>query len=188
MILIDVIWSIQSLYCMIAPLVQPANKLGTNNSKDTKAMMELVQNPQWRHWNDVIDVVMLVSIVEFERFWHFDLLALLLAFKMFFFAGKIFCILIDSLHVSLMTAFIFILRLRVISSLCIFIQLKNQPSQHFLVQSQKWKHKNNLWNLFKVKNIMKLLEPHQWRRSGVFIFNFEKMSHIVLFPLLTFNK
>ena len=56
--------------------------------------------------------------------------------------------------------------------------------------------------LFKVKNrnnrttckicsklITKTPEQHHWRHSGVFIVNFEQISHIILmFPLLTLNK
>ena len=46
------------------------------------------------------------------------------------------------------------------------------------VQSQQWKHQNNVWNLFKVN-----------LRSGVFVANFEQISQIVLvFSLLTINK
>ena len=46
------------------------------------------------------------------------------------------------------------------------------------VQSQQWKHQNNVWNLFKVN-----------LRSGVFVANFEQTSQIVLvFSLLTINK
>ena len=54
-----------------------------------------------------------------------------------------------------------------------FVQT-NLPRWHLLVQSQQWKHQNNAWNLFK---------------SGVFIINFEQISHIPLvFPLLNLNK
>ena len=28
-----------------------------------------------------------------------------------------------------------------------------KPSRHLLVQSQQWKHKNNVWNIFKVDNV-----------------------------------
>ena len=46
------------------------------------------------------------------------------------------------------------------------------------VQSQQWKHQNNVWNLFKVN-----------LRSSVFVANFEQISQIVLvFSLLTINK
>ena len=39
------------------------------------------------------------------------------------------------------------------------------------------------------KLTIKTLERRQWRRSGVFIVNFEQISHIaLLFLLLTFNK
>ena len=60
-------------------------------------------------------------------------------------------------------------------------------SQYFLVQSQLWKHQDNVWNLFKLT--IKTPERRQWRRYGVFIVNVEQISHIVLvFPLLTLNK
>ena len=51
------------------------------------------------------------------------------------------------------------------------------PANLYL-QSQQWKHQNNVWNLFKVN-----------LRSGVFVANFEQISQIVLvFSLLTINK
>ena len=60
-------------------------------------------------------------------------------------------------------------------------------SRYFLVQSQLWKHQDNVWNLFKLTT--KTPERRQWRRYGVFIVNVEQISHIVLvFPLLTLNK
>ena len=38
------------------------------------------------------------------------------------------------------------------------------------------------------KLIKKTPEWYQWRRSGVYIVNFKKISHIaIMFPLLTFN-
>ena len=53
------------------------------------------------------------------------------------------------------------------------------PTQ-LAVQSQQWKHQNNVWNLFKFG---------QWCRSGVFIVNIEQISRIVLvFSLLTLYK
>ena len=141
---------------------------------------------------------MLVSIVEFERFWHFDLLALLLAFKMFFFAGKVFCILIDSLHVSLMTAFIFILRLRVISSRCIFIQLKNNQPSIFLFKVKSgntrticeicsklkilWSYSNHINDDVLVSLFLTL------KRCHTLFTHCSHMSHIVLFPLFYFHS
>ena len=51
---------------------------------------------------------------------------------------------------------------------------------------QQWRHQNNVWNLFKVIN--KDTRMTSWRRSDVFIVNFEQMSHIVMvFPLLILN-
>ena len=39
------------------------------------------------------------------------------------------------------------------------------------------------------KLTVKTLELRQWRRSGIFVVNFEMISHIVLvFPLLTLNN
>ena len=55
---------------------------------------------------------------------------------------------------------------------------KSWPRRHLLVQSQQWKHQNNVWNKAR----------RQWR-CGVFIVNFEHISYIFLmFPLLTLNK
>ena len=49
--------------------------------------------------------------------------------------------------------------------------MNNYCSRHLLVQGQKWKHQNNVQNLFKVNN--KNTQRHQRHRSGVFIINFE---------------
>ena len=47
--------------------------------------------------------------------------------------------------------------------------------------------KRNVWNLFKVDN--RDTRRRHWRRSCVFMVNFEQISHIILlFPLLTLNK
>ena len=41
----------------------------------------------------------------------------------------------------------------------------------------------------KSAQTIKTLERRHWRRSGVFIVNFEQILHVVLvFPLLTLNK
>ena len=40
--------------------------------------------------------------------------------------------------------------------------------------------------MFKVNN--KTLERRQWRRSGVFIVNFEDILHLVVFLLSTLTK
>ena len=53
----------------------------------------------------------------------------------------------------------------------------NKPSQHLLVQSQPWKHKNNVWNLLKVnKKDTKttLLTTHC---SGVSMVDFEQVNN-----------
>lgn len=58
---------------------------------------------------------------------------------------------------------------------------------HLPVQSQQWKHRNIVWNLFKVKR--KTPEQRQRRRFAVFIINFEQIPHFILmFLLLTLNK
>ena len=58
---------------------------------------------------------------------------------------------------------------------------------HLLVQIQQWKLQNDMCNLFKVSN--KETKLRQWRCSGVFIINFEHVSHIILlFSLLSSNK
>ena len=44
-----------------------------------------------------------------------------------------------------------------------------------------------MWNLLKF--MIKVPGRRQWRRSGVFIVNFEQILHIIqVFPLLTLNK
>ena len=59
-----------------------------------------------------------------------------------------------------------------------------EVSQPALAQSQEWKNQNNVWNLLIVT-----LDTCQWRRSDVFIINFEQISDFaVVFPLLTLNK
>ena len=61
------------------------------------------------------------------------------------------------------------------------------PSRHLIIQNQQWKHYNDVWNLFKVNN--RDTDQRQWPRSGVFIINFEQISHFVLvLPLLNFNE
>ena len=58
------------------------------------------------------------------------------------------------------------------------------PSRHVLIQTEQWKHQNNVWNLFKVNKLTR-----QWHHSAVLIINFEQISNIaVLFPLSTLNK
>ena len=60
------------------------------------------------------------------------------------------------------------------------------PSRHVLVQNQQWKHKK--YQIYS-KLTMKTPERILWRRSGVFIVNFERISYLVLmFPSLTLNK
>ena len=62
--------------------------------------------------------------------------------------------------------------------------MKSVPSRHLLVHSQQSKHQSNVENLFKES-----VQRRQWRRSGLFTFNFEQILYIVLvFPLLTLNK
>ena len=60
-------------------------------------------------------------------------------------------------------------------------------TQDLLDQSQRWKHQDNLWNLFKVDN-------KDIRKTSLAIFRclscyFEQTSHITqVVPLLTLNK
>ena len=55
----------------------------------------------------------------------------------------------------------------------IFVQIDN-PNQQLVDKSQQWKNKSNEWKMFRVNN--KVPERHQWRRSGFFTVNFEKIS------------
>ena len=60
-------------------------------------------------------------------------------------------------------------------------------SKYLLVQSQQKKHQKKVWNMFAVNN--RTPEGRLWRRFGVFIVNFEQISHLFLvFPLLNLNK
>ena len=57
------------------------------------------------------------------------------------------------------------------------------PSRHLPVQSQHWKHQNNMWNPFKVNNKDTIC------RSTVLIVNFEQISrNVLVFSLLTLNR
>ena len=68
-----------------------------------------------------------------------------------------------------------------------FYDQSKEISQYLLVQSQKRKHQSNMWNLLKVNN--KDAKTTSVMPFGVFIVNFEQISHIVLVvPLLTLNK
>ena len=52
------------------------------------------------------------------------------------------------------------------------------------VKNQQYKHKNKVWNKFKVNNT----DNTPIRRSGVFILNFEHVSQLILvFTLLTLS-
>ena len=67
------------------------------------------------------------------------------------------------------------------------MNINDLPNRNLLVQSQQWKHQNDMWNLWKVNK--KTAEQRHWRRSDVFIVNFEQISHILqVFLLLTLNK
>ena len=48
------------------------------------------------------------------------------------------------------------------------------PSWHLLVQSQQWKHQNNVWNLFKFNS--ENFRWRQWLLSGVFTVDFEQLN------------
>ena len=70
----------------------------------------------------------------------------------------------------------------------VFRNFLKGPIQYSLVQSQQWRHQNNVPNMFKVNN--KKLGWRYWPRSGVFVVvNFEHIPYIVLaFPLLALKK
>ena len=60
-------------------------------------------------------------------------------------------------------------------------------NHHLLVQSQQLKHQHNVWNLFKLTIVT--LERCHWGCSGVFVVNFEHVSHnVLMFPWLILNK
>ena len=103
-----------------------------------------------------------VYLLEFEQ-------VLITSYVAFFFKKNI----------SIITAIKFVLV--AIEAFFIWSNLINFPSHHVLVKSLK----NSVWNLFKV-NIKDSIIGF---RSGVFIVNFEQISHIVLvFPLLNLSK
>ena len=64
------------------------------------------------------------------------------------------------------------------------------PSSHVLVQSQQYNtRKDATYIQLTIKLTIKTPERCQWRRSGIFIVNFEHISHIFLvFLLLTLKK
>ena len=57
-------------------------------------------------------------------------------------------------------------------------------SHHLLVQSQQWKNKNNVWNVFKVTNKITSLYCYFVVYYGVSFGNFEQILYIVLVFLL----
>ena len=65
--------------------------------------------------------------------------------------------------------------------ICSKLALKTpERCRHLLAQSKHWKYENDVWYLFKVNN--KYTKTSL--TSGVFIVNFEQISHIMLvFPL-----
>ena len=57
----------------------------------------------------------------------------------------------------------------------------------FLFDTDPSRYQNNAWNCSKLT--IKTPGRHHWRRSAVFIINFEQISHIdLVFLLLTLNK
>ena len=67
------------------------------------------------------------------------------------------------------------------------VWLKPQPSRQLLVQINN----RNIRTMCKICSMSKIKTPErrQWRGCGVFIFNFEQISHIVLmFPLLNLSN
>ena len=79
---------------------------------------------------------------------------------------------------------------KILHYLCYYYEiviLKINTSPTFTYSKQRWKNKNNVWNLFKVNNWTP--EWRHWRRSAVFIVKFEQISQIVLvFSMLTLSK
>ena len=53
------------------------------------------------------------------------------------------------------------------------LKISLYPNQYLHVQSQQWKHQNNVWGMFKI-----ICEKCHWHRSGVFIDNFEHISGV----------
>ena len=73
------------------------------------------------------------------------------------------------------------------SKLCDDYSLKYCSSRYLLVQSQQWRHQNNVRNLVKVKN--KETRMTSVTSSDVIIVNFDQILKIILMsPLLTFSK
>ena len=68
-----------------------------------------------------------------------------------------------------------------------FSSIKHYPAGFYLFKVNN--RKTRTINEICLKLTIKTLERRNWRRSGVFIVNFEQISHIVLvLPLLTSNK
>ena len=72
--------------------------------------------------------------------------------------------------------------------LVIYPNINNSfPSRHLLVQSQQEKHRDNVWNLFKINN--KNTRATSLTSFCCLLCNCERISHIVLeFVLLTLNN
>ena len=60
------------------------------------------------------------------------------------------------------------------------------PHYHLLIQSQHKKHYTKVWNMFKVNN-NKNTRKKSMISSGVFIINFEPISHLLVFLLSALN-
>ena len=59
-----------------------------------------------------------------------------------------------------------------------------QPSRYLLVQNQQWKHQT-MYGIFS-KLTINTPEWSHWRRSGIFVLNFQQISHFAfMFSLFT---
>ena len=75
------------------------------------------------------------------------------------------------------------------------LQKIEQPRWYLLLQIQQQKHKNKIWNMFKVNNrhrndiIDCVMSSRLGRLSGIFIDNFEHILHrVLMFLLLPLNR
>ena len=115
-------------------------------------------NPQKRHWSSIIYCKLWTNLMRCSLIPVFLLLTFLFNMNLFavwnVFEGKYLLkinkkdsstMLMDAVLVSLLLTFNRFLLARV-------SKVKDKLRRHLLVQSQKWKHQNNVWNLLKVSN------------------------------------
>ena len=68
--------------------------------------------------------------------------------------------------------------------MAVFPERSAQPA---FLQSPQYKQQYNVCDLLNLTK--KTLGPRHWRSSGLFIANFEQISHVILrLPLLTLDK